>query len=149
MTRTPYDPATQTGDSTCLTRCVNGWTSNGDTETHKCTRCNPRCETCEDQGGKKDKDLCKECSTAYPFQYAFTPDVGERVSTCFKECGRYPEDPAPGTKPRGLYKITSKTCGDCAALCLDCEGDKFNCTKCDVDQKLALFQKKMLIGGTP
>lgn len=149
MTESAYDKRTKTGQSTCLTACKNGWTSNGHPK-HVCERCNPRCQSCEDQGAKGDKDLCKACSLGYPFSYGFSiPEKNIRVQTCFKECGTYPEKPEPGTKPRGLYKITSKACGACATLCLDCQGDKFNCTKCDVDEELALFQKKMLIGGTP
>lgn len=74
-------------------------------------------------------------------------EIDKDVSTCFEQCGSFPENPTAGQKARGLYRITPESCGDCNELCLNCDGDKFNCTKCDVDLKLALFQKKMLIGG--
>jgi len=141
MTRIPYDMSTKEGNSTCGTRCDNGWTTDGDKRLHECVTCNPRCESCEDQGVVGDVDRCQECSPAYPFKYA-------KEKTCFTQCGTFPEVPVPGQPAKGLYKINSKTCGECDDVCLDCEGDKFNCTRCDKAIEKALFQKKMMIGGT-
>jgi hypothetical protein len=141
MTKVPWKDGE--GDSTCLTRCENGWTSNGgETTDWVCERCNPRCETCEDQGVVGDKDKCLECSLDYPFLY---PDK----QTCFVKCEKFPEVPEPGSsaKPYGLYQVDSDTCGRCDDGCLRCAEDKFNCTKCDLENKLALFQKKLTIGG--
>jgi hypothetical protein len=148
MTRTPYNVDTGDGDSTCLTRCANGWTSNHDVD-HRCEQCDETCLTCEDQGQpigdlkegeKEDKFKCTACSTAFPFFYG-------AAQACLKDCERYPLQATDGTKPSGLYKITSDDCGQCDPVCLRCDGDKFNCTRCDVDEEKALFQKRMAIGG--
>lgn len=137
MTKVPWKDGE--GDSTCLTRCENGWTSNGGVNSDwVCVRCNPRCETCEDQGQIGDLDKCLECSTFWPFLYP-------EKQTCFQKCDRFPlEKPNVGEDnyPQvGLYQVDSDTCGRCDDSCLRCQDDKFNCTKCDnsPDFQLALF----------
>jgi len=144
--------------ATCLSSCDPGWTTNGPVPSAvlsdepifddlvPCVKCNVMCDSCEDDGNVGDKDRCKTCSKDYPFAYT-------AQAMCKKTCDYFLDpskaDPNTGKKPlrTGLFRVNWKTCGECSPICKDCEGDKFNCTLCDVAQKKALFQKRMVIGG--
>lgn len=132
-------------NSTCLTRCDNGWTRNGNPE-HICERCDERCRSCEDQGVSGDKSRCLACSTKYPFLYG-------PAKTCLEECVKYEHEESKGgvttRTTKGLYMVNSQSCGVCDSACLACYGDKFNCTKCDSGQQKALFQQELMVGGRP
>lgn len=58
------------GNSTCLIACPDGYTIDGDTEFHRCVKCDESCATCEDNGLVGDKSKCITCSETHPFMYA-------------------------------------------------------------------------------
>lgn len=111
MNYTPFDFSTNTGKANCKVSCDAGFTSNGDA-LHECEECSETCDTCMDNDKVGDKDKCTTCSLAFPFMYSPT-------STCMVGCGI------------GFYQVDSKTCDACNNPCMDCGGDKFNCTLCD------------------
>ena len=127
MTPKPWDPSTKDNQSTCKSLCDSGWTSNG-SPLHECEKCDESCSTCMDNEEKGDIKKCTSCSKSHPFM--FSPN-----SECMTECGV------------GYYQVNSETCDKCTNPCMDCGGDKFNCTLCDsTAPEKALFSQSVQIG---
>lgn len=64
---TPYDFSNNAGNSSCYSKCPTGFTSNGDTATHKCVPCHTTCAECLDDGNVGDKYKCTKCYDNWKF----------------------------------------------------------------------------------
>ena len=136
MKRSPYDIFSRKGNSTCATKCDDGYTANGDIK-FICSKCDPSCATCEDDGNVGDNKRCVTCNqTTHPFLLA-------RKKECHKFCGQGLYE----VKPANIDKNAkyTKACDECAKPCHDCFGNRVNCTACDPKSNVSglfLFAKK-------
>lgn len=87
---------------TCILKCPDGFTSNGDKTTRACVPCDMSCGTCADTGVVGDKNKCLTCAAGYNFRS--TSD-----SKCLTSCNT-----------NGYYQVDAKTCGSCAFPCKSC-----------------------------
>jgi hypothetical protein len=68
-------------DQTCLAKCEDGFTSNGDPE-KVCIGCDISCATCFDFGEVGDASKCDDCNEAEGYFYKYSPEY-----LCMTECG--------------------------------------------------------------
>mmetsp|Transcript_21112 Transcript_21112/g.32734 ORF Transcript_21112/g.32734 Transcript_21112/m.32734 type:complete len:97 (+) Transcript_21112:730-1020(+) len=96
MTTLPWSKGS--GESTCINKCPDGFTSNGDDDLFKCVPCDETCVTCQDNGQVGDIKRCTECSESFPNMYS--PEA-----RCMEVCNN------------GFYEVVEKQCDKCDDIC--------------------------------
>ena len=63
-------------DSTCKSKCDDGWSTNGNPE-KQCSTCKASCKTCQDNGNVGDAGQCIECAAGFDLKFG---------NECFSSC---------------------------------------------------------------
>lgn len=108
-------------EQTCKTKCDDGWTRNGNQQ-NICSRCSPRCATCEDAGFEGDNSKCTSCAPGHDYSFEDDP------LACMVKC------------PAGYYDTGDKVCRPCSSNCYSCVNDANTCTSCKFDSPLKVLQ---------